>query len=259
MTEINPILQEYATLREAGVGAKEALRRLRPNIEPLAKDVKNELVGAIRNYEAGSTPPAATVPRTTQQIPAVKPIRPIAPPSASDAESKPRIERANCWNCGKPNRVGEVICVHCGAVLSNTSTDASTKRLDKDDFQPEYYDVKSALQFHVRHNKKTITIRPQDSPHETIVGRSDSRGIVTPDVDLSEHGASHMGVSRMHMSLSFDKNNKRLIITDMGSVNGLHVNGQRLAVKEDRVLRHGDQLRLGDMVIDVNYKHDLDV
>lgn len=249
MSEIDAILQEYAALRDAGIGAKEALRRLRPNIEPLSRDVKDRLVGVIRNYESGINEAPDNSPQTTQQVSRIKPIKPIESPS------KPKVERVYCWNCGKPNRIGEVICVHCGVVLSNTQSEGSTKKLTNDDFQPEHYNANSVLNLYVRHTDTTIQMRPQERSHEMIIGRADSRGIVTPDVDLGEHGAAQMGVSRMHMSIGFDERNQRLIITDMGSVNGLYVNGQRLASKEERVLRHGDQLRLGDMLVDVSYNH----
>jgi hypothetical protein len=249
VSDIDVILQEYAALRDAGIGAKEALRRMRPHIEPLPRNVKDQLVGAIRSYEAGINEAPDPTPQTTQQVARIKPIKPI------ETASKPKVERVYCWNCGKPNRIGEVICVHCGVVLSNAQSEGSTKKLKKDDFQPEYYNENSVLNLYVRHTDTNIQMRPQERSHEMIVGRADSRGIVTPDVDLGDHGAAQMGVSRMHMSIGYDSRNERLIITDMGSVNGLYVNGQRLASKEERVLRHGDQLRLGDMLVDVTYNH----
>jgi pSer/pThr/pTyr-binding forkhead associated (FHA) protein len=43
---------------------------------------------------------------------------------------------------------------------------------------------------------------------------------------------------------------------DMGSANGVYVNGQKLVAKEERVLRDGDQLRLGQLVLDAAYRHE---
>ena len=269
MAEIDYILQEYAEMRTSGVNAKEALRRLRPEIEPLAKDTKDRLVTAIRAYESENsrskkpTTSSESAQRSTPQAVAsgVKPLKPKTeaeptPVSAIEADSKAKGDRVFCWNCGKPNRKGEVICVHCGSLMNTASTtNAATKQLVKDDFQPEAFRATSTLNLGVSHNSAVIELRPQDQDHETIVGRADSKGVISPDVDLSAHGGSQMGVSRMHMSIGFDAENERIIITDMGSVNGLFVNGQRLANKEDRVLRHGDQLRLGELVLNVSYKH----
>ena len=45
------------------------------------------------------------------------------------------------------------------------------------------------------------------------------------------------------------------LVSDLGSANGSFINGQRLLAKEIRVLRHGDELRLGKLVMTVSFRH----
>ena len=40
-----------------------------------------------------------------------------------------------------------------------------------------------------------------------------------------------------------------LTLVDLGSVNGTHLNGQRLVPNQPRVLRDGDEIRLGRLVV----------
>lgn len=247
------ILSEYAALRNAGLDKKEAVRRLRPHIEPLPKAVRDELAVQIRSFE--NSKDAANRTRTTTNTPS--PIKPIDRPAIKPLKptTTPKVERAYCWNCGKPNRVGEVLCVHCGAMMKQTDAAATRQLAPAGDDDTYNFTPNSVLYFHVRHSGDSIPLRPQDSDHEMIVGRADAAGVVVPDVDLSAFGAAQMGVSRMHMTMQYDRANAQIRIQDMGSANGLFVNGQRLVPQEERVLRDGDQLRLGEMMLDVAYQH----
>ncbi|PJF25755.1 MAG: hypothetical protein CUN53_11175 [Phototrophicales bacterium] len=59
----------------------------------------------------------------------------------------------------------------------------------------------------------------------------------------------------MHLSLSYDPTNDTLSVTDLRSSNGSFVNNQRLHSHEVRVLRTGDELRLGKLVLGVVFQH----
>jgi predicted component of type VI protein secretion system len=269
MPDFEMILEEYRSLRESGVDPKTALRRLGNHIKPLEQYQKEELAAIIRQYEGGD--PSATTPKRTQemqqQLGAIKPLKPqqnqSPPPSQpqsksggvrSLADSTKALEREYCWKCGKPNRKGEVICVHCGAIQKQST--GSTKKLNNAvDHNPEYFGRTSRVILRVRKADHEITLRPQDSEHEMIIGRRDAAGVVVPDVDLTDYEAEDLGVSRMHMSVQYNSDQEVLLVTDLGSANGLYVNGQRMVTKEQRVLRDGDQLRLGELVINVFYDH----
>ena len=60
-------------------------------------------------------------------------------------------------------------------------------------------------------------------------------------------------VSRRHARIFHEYDLYR--IEDLGSSNGTFINGQRLMPKEVRALRHGDELRLGRLVMMVSFRH----
>jgi len=88
-----------------------------------------------------------------------------------------------------------------------------------------------------------------------IVGRGVRGSAVAPDIDLEGRRGADLGVSRLHMSIRYDNDNHVIMVADLGSANGTYINGQRLVAKEQRVIRHGDELRVGRMVINVAFRH----
>lgn len=233
MVDVNAIVDEYTTLRDRGMGPKEALHALRSQIESLPREAKVELAGRLRSKEETQPPKAA-----------IKPLKPAA-------QQKSIV----CANCGYQNRLGEVVCVNCGTILGNTLEHIATRKLSGPAPQDEHFDENSTLILRVRDTEDRIQVRPQDSDHEVVVGRRDAKGTFQPDVDLSPFDAASQGVSRIHMSVIYDAANQCLNISDMNSANGVYVNGQRLISSEVRALRHGDQLRLGNFVMEVLYRH----
>ncbi len=252
MADYHDILNEYIALRNQGISAKQSWSQLWPKIEIHPVRMREQISDAIRNYESGN--PGSRIKRlkrTTSELPPAEDATSPRPPTPTDNSQTMIL----CENCGKQNRNSEVICVHCGAMLKDNKQSASTRQLHTEDHQPEQFEANGTLMLYVRHTGDMIKVRPQNSQHELVVGRADANNIVKPDIDLSSFGATEMGVSRLHMSLGYDAGLQRVIIADMGSANGLFINGQRLAVKEERVLRDGDQIRLGQLVLDVAYRH----
>ena len=243
MAQVDDILQEYTNLRGNGVAAREALQRVRPMIEPLPKAARVKLTDSIRGFEAGTGQPAPK--KTTSTIKSLR-------------DSQPKLERVFCDSCGKPNRKGEIICVHCGKMLTSAKPTGSTRQLNTEDRRPEQFDVNGELLLHIRHSGDILHLHPQSYDHEVVVGRADASNVVMPDVDLTEYGAAHLGVSRLHLSITYDNTQKHIKIADMGSSNGVYINGQKLASKEERILRDGDQLQLGRFVADAAFRHDPD-
>jgi hypothetical protein len=263
MADFDPILQEYQSLRNGGVTPKEVLRRLSKSIQPLPQKSKKALAAAIKAWEGGTlsdsdAPPAPE--RTTAEVPAthtpssVKTVSGQPKSVRSLKDSTQGLQRTFCWQCGKPNRSEEAICVHCGAVLRQNTSSASTRQLEGDDNRPEEFTRKHTLLLRLRDANEEIQLRPQESDHEMIIGRADAKGVVEPDVDLTRYKAEELGVSRMHLSMNFDKDNNLLKVVDLSSANGVFINGQRLVAREERVLRDGDQLRLGQLVINVFFQ-----
>jgi pSer/pThr/pTyr-binding forkhead associated (FHA) protein len=95
-------------------------------------------------------------------------------------------------------------------------------------------------------------IRPQ-TEGEITIGRWTEDSETVPTIDLSQHRAEERGVSRRHLNVHYDHNDKVLRVVDRGSANGTYVNGQHLHRNEIRVLRNGDELRLGKLVMSVKF------
>ncbi|RMG88346.1 MAG: FHA domain-containing protein, partial [Chloroflexi bacterium] len=49
-----------------------------------------------------------------------------------------------------------------------------------------------------------------------------------------------------------------LHIKDLGAKNGTFLNGQKLVPEQPRVLRDGDEIRLGRLILEVHFHSDLE-
>jgi hypothetical protein len=165
-----------------------------------------------------------------------------------------------CPFCAHENPEGVFFCEDCGqALLAGTvPLTTKTKKLPQD--SPESSDTKAAwgtarfaadtlIIIHIRDNPTPIQLKPQD---EMILGRYDGTSTATPTLDLTPFGAYENGVSRIHAAIR--RGEDTLTLVDLGSVNGTHLNGQRLIPNQPRVLRDGDEVRLGKLVCHVYFK-----
>jgi pSer/pThr/pTyr-binding forkhead associated (FHA) protein len=75
------------------------------------------------------------------------------------------------------------------------------------------------------------------------IGRTDSKGENSPDLDLTPYGAVQNGVSRLHASITYE--DETLYIEDMQSTNGTRINGFQLIPGRKYRLRDGDELEFG--------------
>src|SRR5258706_5424136 len=91
-----------------------------------------------------------------------------------------------------------------------------------------------------------------DSAEEITLGRADAESGTKPGIDLTPYGAQEHGVSRTHGVLK--RGDETLVLVDLGSVNGTHLNGQRLIPNQPRVVRDGDEVRLGMLTFNIYFK-----
>jgi pSer/pThr/pTyr-binding forkhead associated (FHA) protein len=89
--------------------------------------------------------------------------------------------------------------------------------------------------------------------HEAVLGRADEVSGTSPDLDLTPYNALEKGVSRIHAAIR--RGEDTLTLVDLGSVNGTHLNGQRLVPNQPRVLRDGDEIRLGRLVVHIYFRY----
>ncbi len=196
------------------------------------------------------TPTPAPVVTVTPNIPNLAP-----PPPAPEAED---VVWVNCPHCGKTNQRHEVFCYSCGQLLEPVKGAYDTRVLGEATSTPldsEHFGTDSVLVLRVRGSTENYETRPQNSDHEIIIGRSSKGSVLAPDIDLTNKQASDLGVSRLHLSIRFDKEHEAILVSDLGSANGSYINGQRMMAKEVRVLRHGDELRLGKLVLLASFRH----
>jgi hypothetical protein len=96
---------------------------------------------------------------------------------------------------------------------------------------------------------KSGQILPLENKDEFTLGRSAEGQPILPDVDLAPFRAYESGVSRLHASIRFEGN--QIVATDLGSVNGTRLNGQRIPPHKPYPLNHGDVLTLGKLKLQV--------
>lgn len=281
---IDEIFEEYVQMRENGLDTQEVLRALRIYVEPLSKPEKETLAQHLRAWERGhsnepklvvdkmpptappSPPPPApsTAPPATNASTVIKRLAKPAPSTeempreSNEAASVPEVAWVECRNCGKKNRVSDVFCYSCGQLLETVMNQFDTRTFadgTNRHYRDEYFGMESVLILNVVGTSDSFEVRPQIRSHEIVLGRLTGNGAMAPDLDLSRVGAAEQGVSRLHMAFRYDTTDNAIQIYDLGSANGSYVNGQKLHPKELRVLRNGDELRLGRLVLRVVYMH----
>lgn len=163
-----------------------------------------------------------------------------------------------CPYCTTENMEGILFCEECGQPFFGNTTVLSTTQLvnqEKANVQGRVtwgtarFDDESAIIIRVRDHEESLIISPKD---EMLLGRADAQALVVPDLDLSAFGGAEQGVSRRHAIIR--RGEDTLILEDLGSTNGTHLNGQRLSPDQPRVLRDGDEIRMGRLVFHIFFK-----
>lgn len=96
----------------------------------------------------------------------------------------------------------------------------------------------------------SITIPIKDNIR---LGRPDPVTAAQPDIDFTDMAGYRMGVSRHHAEIHWYHDNL-LNLYDLGSSNGTHLNGERLATNKAYPLYNGDEIRLGQLGLYVYYE-----
>lgn len=149
----------------------------------------------------------------------------------------------------KPKREGE---------LEPEIGQVETRALQDTDFEEAFSKLGEA-RFHSRMNL-VLTVRGFDDRFvydaeqidQLVIGRFDPNTNTTPPLDLNPFDAADKGVSRRHAAVI--RRDGVLCVVDMGSPNGTFLNGQRLIPNQPRILRDGDDLRLGHLVLQIKFE-----
>lgn len=104
------------------------------------------------------------------------------------------------------------------------------------------------VEFRVVGTATTINARVGET---MTIGRADAQSGFMPEVDLTPFDAFAKGVSRKHAMITIK--NERLMIRDLGSTNGMRLNNVPCKPGEEYRLRHGNELMLGTLKLQVSF------
>ena len=158
-----------------------------------------------------------------------------------------------CPNCKHEEYEGALFCSECGAQLLGAPAGITQhiQRYPTEQLKaplsavavpppPLTASLESPVSLYVMDAAKIL---PLTGREEFTLGRSSEGQTVLPDIDLSPYQAYEKGVSRLHASIKI--NVDPVTVTDLGSVNGTRLNGQRISSNKAMPLTHGDIITLG--------------
>lgn len=164
-----------------------------------------------------------------------------------------------CPFCGAEQVPNTIFCSECGVYLvDDQSRGTEILDLDEVNLDDEYShqdgtnannanDQEPLICLKIGNQSRQIETRLTKAVH---LGRLDPTSDVFPEIDLTDDNGLENGVSRRHARIS--KKDSHIIIEDLGSINGTFVNGKRLAPYLGEALKSGDQLQLGNLIIEIN-------
>jgi pSer/pThr/pTyr-binding forkhead associated (FHA) protein len=169
-----------------------------------------------------------------------------------------------CRNCQHENPDGRTKCEQCGTTLWTDETwevdvnsipisdetviqklpEGFSKAQIKSGWGTSTFEPTNYVILHITGAAEPIFIKPSE---EYLLGRyEDINGL-----NLAPYGALERGVSRVHAALR--RGDEMLYLVDLGSTNGTFLNEQALTPNQPRILRSGDQIRLGQFVMHIYF------
>lgn len=182
-----------------------------------------------------------------------------------------------CPKCGNINRPGVIFCENCGTQVGTglmpssrprplnvrpitdeiepdtSMTETIYARKKRGGFQPgtSVFDEKTILKIEIDGINEPLILRPFEG-RAILLGRYDPDDSYQPDIDLVPFEGHRLGISRRHAAITLS--GKRLEVRDLQSSNGTYLNDVLLDANEPHQIRDGDQLRLGNMVLNLSFQ-----
>jgi FHA domain len=146
-----------------------------------------------------------------------------------------------CPFCAHENPSTAQVCENCGAGLLFG-------------VRPLYPLIKR-LEIYIQGDESETPI-PVTLDKALVIGRVDETNLQSapPDIDLTRFAALKKGVSRRHAQLA--RKEGKIILEDMGSTNSTYLNEKRLVPHSEYIVRDGDAIRLGHLVLHVRFKYE---
>lgn len=167
-----------------------------------------------------------------------------------------------CKNCQHVNPDGLTKCENCGAALWEDETwrmleethqdetviqklpEGFTKAQIKSGWGTSTFEPANYVILHITGAQEPLFIKPGT---EYLLGRYEE----IEGLNLAPYQALEKGVSRLHAALR--QGDEMLFLVDLDSTNGTFLNEQALSPNQPRVLRSGDQIRLGQLVMHIYF------
>src|SRR5258708_5483152 len=250
------ILSFYGKLRRSGAPRDDSLNKLRGLIHQLSPADRKEFTKGVDDWEAkqGKKMTTGTAAAVTDDAPAdaksnsryifgMSEYDRLAGERGSSA-IRPLHGFVVCPTCGKKTDINQETCMSCGNLVDETVAEANLS----DTAGQTFFGPSSKLILAINGATELLELPMQNV---LTLGRhvADS---TSADVDLTDHRAEMLGVSRKHASIK--RQGTTLTLTDLGSTNHTYLNGQQLADNEARTLKSGDEVALGTLGFTVIYR-----
>ncbi|MCA9903964.1 MAG: FHA domain-containing protein [Anaerolineae bacterium] len=235
LSVLQELIEIYAGLRTQGNDSKRALEILRVKIASLSTQEQAEFVRQVRQWETRRAEARAK----DDTRPKIKPIEKKTLTSQGETTGS------------KTLPVAPELRQQIHADLKARAMTGTHDLGDREAGWDTFFAAESVMSLTDPKTNVSLKVRPQLHEHDIVIGRGDAS--FAPDVDLTALDAAKLGVSRMHLTVHYDAKQSTLSITDMDTTNGTFINGVRLLPQEVRVLRHGDELRLGRLIMIVHF------
>jgi len=162
-----------------------------------------------------------------------------------------------CPFCGAKQVPNTIFCSECGIYLLDDEN-KGTESLDfgkiswGDDDEEKTTDPlvpktgQLAIRLKIGDHEREMQAMLTKAIH---LGRLDPASDVFPEIDLTNDNGLEKGVSRRHARII--RRDSSVVVEDLGSINGTFVNGKRLTPYIGETLNDGDQLQLGNLMIQI--------
>ena len=155
-----------------------------------------------------------------------------------------------CASCGAAHPGNTLFCDECGFRLSDTPPDTSPLRAQAQASSragPSLPESRETQPLVVKLATRDAETRYECALQtELLIGRADHGG-TKPDIDLTGLRGIEQGVSRRHARIVRAGDDAAL--EDLSSLNGTFIGGHRLTPGRPEVIRPGDELQFGKIVL----------